>query len=1152
MGARVARKGQPEGAPDRNAKAQVKATPPAENDGGAVRHASVDAGDQAKPKISPVVALAVDKAHAACFENTPYPSAKKCGECHPKHYREWSVSPHAYAQLSPVFNAMSNRLIGLNNGTLGDFCIRCHTPVGMALKEEIAMSNLDRHPTSREGVTCVVCHRINQAWGKGAGRQAIAAGDIHAPISGPIGNDILADVIANSDKYSVLKSSPDPEIQGRDIHGHSQRFFQMTTSGFCGSCHDVFAPNGFRLEDAFSEFKHSPSAKNCGHNCQDCHMGKVPGRPDGYSVYPAAVVGNASTPPRKHTNHMIVGPDYSIIHPGLFPHNPKAVREEHEDPHEFGAGLATPREWLLFDHRSDWGKPAFEATNPDPKMFPAPWNDAERRKKARKILNEQQQLLDEATVARAQILREGYNLGDIEITRNDSKGVEFKLKVSNGTTGHGVPTGFDAERLVFMRVLVWNASGKLVFQSGDLDPNGDIRDSHSYYVHNGKLPIDKQLFSLQTRFLTRNVRGGEREQIVPVPYSLDPLPYTRPETRPFTVLGRPMAARKHKQNIEPCGHTWAKYHIDPDQLCGPGPYLTFRRADTRGTRNAADSKQSRSRKQTELPPKFRLMSLAEVESRFNDTGDSVVAPSVLGNISAGPVPPAPRALGAPEVDPNMHSTYRSPDLPYADPVQYDESIAEPKGSLPERVVEGVLGAIEAPAKPFAKLISRTLDIEHLEWPTELDGHPIGIQEIPDRPPLLLELNEEFLAPGFLEAGMELPTGAVWRPSLWVFGTYRSGYAYSQSPGPTISEWAQRLNLFAQLNLTGTERVVLGMRPVDQETGRMREFNSYDFRTGDSRDGWNSDVQTLFFEGDFGEIFPNLDPFDVRGLDIGFSVGRQPMSFQQGLLINEDMIDAVTVTQNTLNGNGNLNLRATGVYAWNRINRNNNMADRDAQLVGLFTESDFRHNTVNLDAAYLHSQTQLGSLFAFGASAIRRFHGHHNTYNSSLHILASFPTEGETAASGQGELLFSQFSWTRHHTEDLVYVNAFWAIDQFTSPARGPLQGGPLGQTGILFAAPGLGRFAPPLSNQATNAYGGSIGYQMFFDDLRKQVVWEIGGRDNTDGNTLNGANAAAIATGMRYQQAIGQHWIVVVDGFLAKRESAGLAPGARLEFLAKF
>ncbi|MCA9021266.1 MAG: hypothetical protein KDA74_14045, partial [Planctomycetaceae bacterium] len=227
---------------------------------GYVRLSSASSPHQTEPaktepagKLDEVMQLAVDRAHAECYVNDPFPSAAKCAKCHPDHYREWSVSPHAYAQLSPVFNAMSNKLIKLNNGTLGDFCIRCHTPVGMALSEPINMSNLDRPPSSREGVTCVSCHRINQAWGKGAGRQALVSGDINQVVYGPMGGENLAKVLANPDKYGVLKTNDDPAIRGREIHAEAYQFFQLITPGFCGSCHDVFAPNGFRLEDAFSE-----------------------------------------------------------------------------------------------------------------------------------------------------------------------------------------------------------------------------------------------------------------------------------------------------------------------------------------------------------------------------------------------------------------------------------------------------------------------------------------------------------------------------------------------------------------------------------------------------------------------------------------------------------------------------------------------------------------------------------------------------------------------------------------------------------------------------------------------------------------------------------------------------------------------------------
>jgi hypothetical protein len=526
-------------------------------------------------------------------------------------------------------------------------------------------------------------------------------------------------------------------------------------------------------------------------------------------------------------------------------------------------------------------------------------------------------------------------------------------------------------------------------------------------------------------------------------------------------------------------------------------------------------------------------------------------------ISLGTVPPAP-AASADDGSSNVAHDHNDPGSqvvepalinPFAERVEYDPRISEPTPGFHWRLSEALFAALESPVEPLGGFFASMIGAEHHHVQTELDSRPIGIQPIPPRPNLVFETGDHFLSTGFLEQGLEIPTGAVWRPSIWVWGEMRGGYNYfDRSAAPAVHEAATRLDLFAQLNLSGTERILVGLRPLDRERGAVRQFTSYDFQNDRGIDATNIDVQTLFFEGDFGEIFPGLDPYDTESLDYGFSIGRQPMLFQQGLLINEDMIDALTVTRNTLNGQGNLNLRMTGVYAWNRINRNNNVPDDNAQMVGLFTESDFRWATVNADVAYLASGTPaLGDSLAFGLSAIRRFQGFDNIYNSSAHFLASIATSGETAASGDGILLFHQFSWTPHHTEDLIYLNAFWAIDQFTSPARGPLMGGPLGQVGILFAAPGLGQFGAPLSNQATNAAGASLGYQFFFDETRQQVIWEVGGRSDTDDT-----NQAAIATALQYQRAFGQHWIFLMNGFVAKREAQSVLPGGRLEVLYRF
>ncbi len=510
----------------------------------------------------------VDRAHAACFDSDPYPSALKCQKCHEDHFREWSVSQHAYAQLSPVFNTFSNKLIKLTNGTLGDFCIRCHTPVGMSLHEPINISNMDRPPSSREGVTCVVCHRINQAWGKMSARQALVPGDIHHPVYGPFDNEGLKKVLANSDKWGVTKTEADPQRHGRDIHSDARRFFQIVTPGFCGSCHDVFGPDGFRLEDAFSEFKTSPARAQ-----KETGLPRLPherGSRGGLRLLDPAGGAHRQCPHPAAQTYQPLDRRARLLRrsPRHFPAPP--LRHPRRKPETRGTWRWPGEcgEWLTFDVDSGWGKEAWESQDRDRNLFPEGWRDRTKRLKGREIIDYNQHLLAEARDARVRLLMHGLSLSDISVDRANAKGIRFSVTVANATDGHGVPTGFDAERVIFLRVVVCDCDGKLVYQSGDLDPNGDLRDDRSAYVHNGELPPDRALFSLQSLFVTRNIRGGERIQGIPVPYSPDPLPFMRPLNYPFSPYGRPILDRKQKQNLEVGGHRRPPMKCRPRSLQG--------------------------------------------------------------------------------------------------------------------------------------------------------------------------------------------------------------------------------------------------------------------------------------------------------------------------------------------------------------------------------------------------------------------------------------------------------------------------------------------------------------------------------------------------------------------------------------------------------
>ena len=53
-------------------------------------------------------------------------------------------------------------------------------------------------------------------------------------------------------------------------------------------------------------------------------------------------------------------------------------------------------------------------------------------------------------------------MGKPVVVQDNSDGLRFKVKVENITDGHNVPTGFAAERLVFLQVTVTDSTGSPV------------------------------------------------------------------------------------------------------------------------------------------------------------------------------------------------------------------------------------------------------------------------------------------------------------------------------------------------------------------------------------------------------------------------------------------------------------------------------------------------------------------------------------------------------------------------------------------------------------------------------------------------------------------------------------------------------------------
>ena len=161
---------------------------------------------------------------------------------------------------------------------------------------------------------------------------------------------------------------------------------------------------------------------------------------------------------------------------------------------------------------------------------------------------------------------------------------------------------------------------------------------------------------------------------------------------------------------------------------------------------------------------------------------------------------------------------------------------------------------------------------------------------------------------------------MWHPRLWVFGTLRTALqTFDNGVTPPTPEWVNRFDLFANLQLTGTEKIVFGIRPLDKN--RFNAFSGYAIEEDRVKNELNANIRTFFFEGDFGSLFPNLDKQGFLPIDLGFSIGRQPLLFQDGILIN-DTVDSLGLVRNNVRLPGVSNLRISGVYGWDELDTRN--------------------------------------------------------------------------------------------------------------------------------------------------------------------------------------------------------------------------------------
>ena len=443
----------------------------------------------------------------------------------------------------------------------------------------------------------------------------------------------------------------------------------------------------------------------------------------------------------------------------------------------------------------------------------------------------------------------------------------------------------------------------------------------------------------------------------------------------------------------------------------------------------------------------------------------------------------------------------------------------------------------------------------------LSDEPGEFLAVPDRPKLPVEWGCKFLGTGLIRRGFTLPGGAVWTPCLLVFGTLRTALQSYKSVGPPgrTEEWRNRLDLFFNLQLSQTEKCIIGVGALDEND--FTKFSGYGFSSDNRPELEGSEyyggyLRTAFCEGDFGSLFPNLDPGGTKHLDWGFSFGRQQITFQEGIMIN-DFQDGIGIVRNNINSiPGISNVRVTTWYAWKSIDRGtpaNIQRLQEPGFLGFFVQADTPVATWAFDLAGINDDDGFtgGSGYFLGIAATQRAWTPWSdlaVINTTYRINSSMADGQQTELMRDGTLISAEFSWTPHSSDDVVYINPFWGIDNFTQASREPIVGGPLAALGISFASPSLGNHLSELNSFSGPLVGIAMGYQAFWDQHRRNVVFELAGTAGTSEEDQRDSAAFTV----QFQQAIKQHYQLQLDAFVSYLEGRDNGSGARIELLVQF
>lgn len=198
-------------------------------------------------------------------------TAAYCGHCHQETHAQWRQSAHSNANRVPYYLRNVDLLNNEKGIEYSRHCEGCHDPIAL-VSGALTEGAPKKRPYDQDGVTCSVCHAIQQVNTRGTGSYvigvpAVLVDEEGKPITGPVSD---GEILAHLDRHSkaVMKD-----------------FYR--TSEYCAACHKAALPrtiNDYKWQRAFSVYdewqgssfaKQSPLpfyVKDSVSTCQTCHM----------------------------------------------------------------------------------------------------------------------------------------------------------------------------------------------------------------------------------------------------------------------------------------------------------------------------------------------------------------------------------------------------------------------------------------------------------------------------------------------------------------------------------------------------------------------------------------------------------------------------------------------------------------------------------------------------------------------------------------------------------------------------------------------------------------------------------------------------------------------------------------------------------------